>query len=229
MARISKEYQERYDEIIETSLRLFRQKGYENTSVGMIIDEVGISKGTFYYYFESKKGLMMSVIKKISDRILIHAYPIIEDKSLSALEKVNKVFEAMGQHKLEEKELLLFLAKVIYNEDNAYLLRELNRHLLLFWKNDFSRIIEQGNIEGVFSVEDPQMISVMIFAAGEGLAVHSKINDESTFNNPGRIEDMLRTYHAYECMIERTLGAPEKSIKLVDEKLLQGFLNEEGH
>ncbi|MBN2829812.1 MAG: TetR/AcrR family transcriptional regulator [Candidatus Cloacimonetes bacterium] len=227
MARISKEFQERYDEIIETSLKLFQMEGYENTSVGMIIDKVGISKGTFYYYFESKRDLMISVIKRISDKILSHAYPIIEDESLSALEKVNQVFEAMGQHKLEEKELMLFLAKIIYNENNAYLLRELNRHLLQFWKNEFSKIIEQGNREGVFSVEDPQMTAVMIFAAGEGLAIHSQVVEGEMFNNPDNLADMLKTYLAYQHMIERTLGAPDKSIRLVDEELLISFLHKD--
>ena len=226
MARISKDYQERFDEIIATALTLFQAEGYENTSVSMIIDKIGISKGTFYYYFKSKRDLMIAVIKRISEQVVKPAFAIIDDEKLTAIDKVNGVFTAIGEHKLEQKDMLMFFAKVIYNENNAYLLREMNRLLLQFWKNDFSKIIVQGNEEGVFTVENPQMTAIMIFAAGEGLAIHSQLEEGEMFSNPNMIVEMMKSYIAYQHLIERTLGAPDGSIKLVDEELLNSFLGE---
>ena len=49
-------------ELVQIAYRMFLTKGYENTSVDEIIEEAGIAKGTFYYYFESKELLLEEVI-----------------------------------------------------------------------------------------------------------------------------------------------------------------------
>lgn len=51
--------------ILDVSLKLFASKGYETTSIQMITDEAGISKGLFYNYFESKDQLMHELINLI--------------------------------------------------------------------------------------------------------------------------------------------------------------------
>ena len=52
--RISKEPEERRQEIIETALTLFSEKGYENTTIQDISDRMNVSPGLFYRYFKSK-------------------------------------------------------------------------------------------------------------------------------------------------------------------------------
>ena len=41
----------RKQELLEIAYRMFITRGYENTSVDEIIEEAGIAKGTYYYYF----------------------------------------------------------------------------------------------------------------------------------------------------------------------------------
>ena len=41
---------------IDAAKKLFRTKGYKNTSVDEISDEAVLSKGTFYQYFKSKEN-----------------------------------------------------------------------------------------------------------------------------------------------------------------------------
>lgn len=43
-----------FNEIIETSRKLFAIKGYSNTSINEIISEASIATGTFYQYFDDK-------------------------------------------------------------------------------------------------------------------------------------------------------------------------------
>ncbi|WP_339164179.1 TetR/AcrR family transcriptional regulator [Siminovitchia sp. FSL W7-1587] len=54
--------------VLLTAQRLFIEKGFAATSVQDILDESGISKGTFYNYFSSKNECLMA--------ILIHAYEV---------------------------------------------------------------------------------------------------------------------------------------------------------
>lgn len=51
--------QETLKRIVDVSLHLFSEKGYEQTSVAEIAETAGIGKGTFFYYFPSKEDLLM--------------------------------------------------------------------------------------------------------------------------------------------------------------------------
>jgi DNA-binding transcriptional regulator YbjK len=44
--------------IIDAALRLFRQHGYEATTMRAIASEAGVSVGNAYYYFASKQHLI---------------------------------------------------------------------------------------------------------------------------------------------------------------------------
>ena len=46
--------------ILETALRLFREQGYEKTTMRAIAAEGGVSLGSAYYYFESKEHLVQA-------------------------------------------------------------------------------------------------------------------------------------------------------------------------
>ena len=66
--RISKEPEERKQEILETAIRLFAQNGFEKTSISDIAREIGVAQGLCYRYFPSKDVLFQTAL----DLSLIH-------------------------------------------------------------------------------------------------------------------------------------------------------------
>ena len=50
--------------IFETSMKLFAEKGYENTSIEEITATVGVAKGTLYYHFASKEEIFNFLISE---------------------------------------------------------------------------------------------------------------------------------------------------------------------
>lgn len=75
MPRLSKAAaQERETRIVERAEKLFIQDGYDNTTVDRLVSEVNISKGTYYYHFDSKEDLLIAVSDKLisdtSDKLL---------------------------------------------------------------------------------------------------------------------------------------------------------------
>ena len=52
--------------ILEKSLALFRQYGYEKTTVGDICDECNINVGTLYHFFGNKWGILEEICTKMS-------------------------------------------------------------------------------------------------------------------------------------------------------------------
>ena len=64
--------------IIKQSIKLFREKTYDNISMADIAAACGILKGSLYHYFDGKEALMKEVILTIHDyfkqKIFNHAY-----------------------------------------------------------------------------------------------------------------------------------------------------------
>ncbi len=46
--------------ILETALELFRERGYEDTTMRAIAERAGVALGSTYYYFRSKEALIQS-------------------------------------------------------------------------------------------------------------------------------------------------------------------------
>ena len=52
------------DKIIEVTMNLMLEKGYENVSMSDIDENVGIAKPTIYHYYESKEQLFFEIIQE---------------------------------------------------------------------------------------------------------------------------------------------------------------------
>lgn len=63
MAR-NKYPEETVKKILDVSYRLFREKGYDHTTIQDITDALGMSKGAIYHHFKSKED----ILDRISDR-----------------------------------------------------------------------------------------------------------------------------------------------------------------
>ena len=55
------------EKILNKSLELFSQKGFDAVSVSMISDGLGISKGALYKHYESKKAIFDAIIKRMEE------------------------------------------------------------------------------------------------------------------------------------------------------------------
>jgi len=54
------------EKILEVSQRLFIEKGYDNTTIQDIVNELGgLTKGAIYHHFKSKEEIMDALINKM--------------------------------------------------------------------------------------------------------------------------------------------------------------------
>ena len=63
MAR-NKHPEETVAKILDVSMRLFTEQGYEHTTIQDIVDALGMSKGAIYHHFKSKED----ILDQINDR-----------------------------------------------------------------------------------------------------------------------------------------------------------------
>jgi AcrR family transcriptional regulator len=65
--------------ILETALNIFRERGYEETTMRAIAEKAGVSLGNAYYYFRSKEYLIQAFYQRLHDEHLAASLPALEN------------------------------------------------------------------------------------------------------------------------------------------------------
>lgn len=165
MVRTVKAPEERRAEIIETADRLFRQHGYANCSVEMIIREIGVAKGTFYYYFKSKPDILEAIVDKTLGEIVAVANSVAEEPSLSAMQKMKAL---LGNTHIGDDDSLE-VADMLHLPENRELHELTNIQTVLQLSPILARIVEQGIGEGTFDVDRPLETIQFLFTGAQFL------------------------------------------------------------
>lgn len=63
--------------IVDTAVRLFAERGYEQTTMRLVASEAGVSLGNAYYYFGSKEHLVEAFYERLQAEIRAAVVPAI--------------------------------------------------------------------------------------------------------------------------------------------------------
>jgi AcrR family transcriptional regulator len=232
MARLVKEteYAARRNAILNVAQRLVYTKGYEQMAIQDILDELQMSKGAFYHYFDSKPALLEALIERMQQEALRLLSPIVQDPRLPAIEKLQRFFDTAVQWKTARKTFMIELTRVWYADHNAIVRQKM---LAMMSKGAIpllTKIFHQGIQEGVFNIPFPDQIGAIYLAlmqaVGDGFAElllpHEPRGDE--------LQRAERLVAAYTDALERLLGAPAGSLHLMDaDSLKDWFVAPQGH
>jgi AcrR family transcriptional regulator len=69
-ARAKAQRGRRREAILSAASRLFGRNGYHATSVADVIEAAGISRGTFYLYFDNKDSIFLELMERFIQRIM---------------------------------------------------------------------------------------------------------------------------------------------------------------
>jgi AcrR family transcriptional regulator len=223
MVRITKEYDERLTEFLDTAQQLFFEKGYEKTSVNDIIEKIGVAKGTFYHYFKSKKDLLDKITKEYAEKTLAKVKNLIERTDLNGVEKVNMFYTTIRDFKIENIALMKVFMKVIYKDENLVLRHKMFKQNIKLLTPVFAEIIKQGKEEGLFSPVDHVETAELIFTMGANLNETVVLLLLDAADKPENIEKIERKLKVYCKSIERILGAPEGSLNFFRQEDIERF------
>jgi len=226
MARVVKTPDERRSELIAAAKRLFYEKGYKRTSVNDIVAEVGVAKGTFYHYFDSKTAVLEAVVGEIVAQTMAILQAIVSDPSLSAISKWQQAMQATGNWKIEHKDELLKIRRILLMEENVLFERKLRTQVSKMTSQALAEIIAQGVDEKVFA---PQMIAeaadiVVTLVMSLGESVNVLLFNPENYEDPAALAQRKNT--AVQTAIERVLCAPPGSLPIIDDQTLNAwFIN----
>jgi TetR/AcrR family transcriptional regulator, transcriptional repressor for nem operon len=225
MARILKkeEHTAKRNEILDAALQLVYSKGYEKMTIQDILDQLQISKGAFYHYFDSKVDVLEAVIERMATEQVEPIFlAIVQDPHLSALEKLHHYFDMSTRWKTSKRAFVTELVKVWYSDENALARQKMLARTVEHMGPFFKEIIKQGVGEAVFTTPYPEVASQVIINLIYDLAYESGqmfiAQDVKESANLQRIETL---YMAYSDVLERVLGAPKGSIQFMTTEALK--------
>lgn len=227
MARTFNEekYTERRSEILDSALKLVYTKGYEQMTIQDILDDLHISKGAFYHYFASKAEVLEALVARmIIDQVMPLLTPIVDDHHLSAVEKFHKFYEAAGRWKISQKTFMLELLQVWMGDENAIVRQKLLSTSMRSIAPLLAKIVTQGISEGVFTSPYPDQVSNVIIYIMEGLSerLYELLISTMKQKSDSEVDKEINSFiGAMNDTVERVLGAPQGSLKLIDPQLMK--------
>lgn len=128
--------------LIEASVRLINERGYNNTTIDDICADCGISKGAFYHHFNSKMDIVTELEAKVSS-VLYES--VFADESLDVAGKLQKLLYGLLKG-VEESGLEFVRQRSIYNISGEYI-KKANEGSYAVSSRDITRRIIRGGIE----------------------------------------------------------------------------------
>lgn len=70
----------RREQILAAARKVFREKGYDGTTVSNIVEEAGVAQGTFYLYFPSKKAAVLALAQMLTEEGAKRLAAVVDSK-----------------------------------------------------------------------------------------------------------------------------------------------------
>ena len=206
MARIVKSRQDRRIEIIRTSERLFRERGFDTVSVDMIITEMGVAKGTFYYHFKSKDEVLKAIVEHTLDDVITAASEVADMSDLDALEKMKLL---LGGSALSNDDTL-DVADMLHLPQNRALHELTNVETVMRLSPVLTRIVEQGIRERHFTCERP-LETIQFLLTGSQFLLDGGLYKFTPAERKAR-------RMVVQTIVEQALGAPPESFSFMNDQ-----------
>ena len=216
MARIFKEedFTAKREKILDFALSLVYSKGYEQMTIQDILDGLQISRGALYHYFDSKKAILEALVDRLGKEAEETIQPILEDSSLSALQKFHRYFETSARWKHMEKDLIVSLLPMWFSDENAFIRQKMTTAALTHTSRLLEPMIRQGIKEKVFTTRFPEQAAVII--TGVFLNLGDTLVGLTFAPDRASVQKFETILEAYIDSIERILGAPPGSLKVFE-------------
>jgi len=154
----NKNPEETIQKILDASLKLFCEKGYDETTILDIVEEMQASRGAFYHHFKSKKEVLYALMERNYN---IEEYQkVCDDPELSGLEKIRHlIIHPLDESHSEEVQLTQIMLDLL---KEPQVLAEHVKDLRGEGVVELQKLVEQGMEDGSIEPQDPQTLTELM-------------------------------------------------------------------
>ena len=194
--RLTRQGQERKQQLLDQAAELFAERGYAETRVIDIVRAAGVAKGLFYWYFENKEAVFEELVQQTRLTMRQQQQSAI-DPAANPLVRIRQGTEAsirfMGEHRR--------LYSLTDLESMGPKLTRLLRAGSDVHAQDTARHIEAGIAQGMIRDDDPLMLA---------WGVVGTVSSFSQLHRTGRIDRDLDDLAAFAGrFVVRSLAASD--------------------
>lgn len=197
--KASKEYKERRNEILDTAGKLFSMKGYNKCTVNDILGAVGIAKGTFYYYFESKEEVLDAIIDRVTEIVALRAEEVSSNPKLSPVMKLLNTILSMRVESEVDNEFM----EELHKPENALMHQKSLSLMVTRVSPIMTKVVNEGISQGIFKSDFPEQYMQIFLTASITLL------DGGIFQV--KPEEQMMTLRALIAMLEKMLGVQHET------------------
>lgn len=208
--------EDRRNQILKVAENLFFSKGFEDTTISEIISEAGLSKGGFYHHFASKEELLLGIFAQMVDRIAEPMTATVADKSRSALDRLQSIYDLQGAMIKATGAKAVTLTHIqFYKDSNAQFLAQFINSVADASIPFMTELIEDGQAEGVFTANDAFATATFItfINSSYGRTLADAINARGTDKAEKAKADLKALLEVQFQATNLVLGLPEGTIK----------------
>jgi AcrR family transcriptional regulator len=222
------EHAARRDAILDAAQRLILSAGYERLTVQDILDDLQISKGAFYHYFDSKPAVVEALTERLVDDSERALAPIAADRDLGALDKLRRFFGEIIRWKSARQKLLVAMLPVWYAPDNIAFRVQIDRAVAARLAPLLATIVRQGVDEHLFATGYPEQAGTIIVALVQSLQqalAQQLLTAAHRSPDAPNVKQIVATYAAHIEAIERCLNVPAGALYRADARTTRSWID----
>ena len=146
------------EKILDAAQRLFLEKGYDNTTIQDIVDELdGLSKGAVYHHFKSKE----EILDAVGDRMFFANNPFEAVRGRTDLNGLQKLQEAVRLNQANEASVNMTVHAIPITKKPRLMVEMVESNLRILTPY-YRELLEEGRKDGSVSTEYVREIAELI-------------------------------------------------------------------
>lgn len=153
MARITKEPEQRRQEIIDTAVKVFYEKGYEKTAISDIAKEMNVAQGLCYRYFSSKEELFDTALDQYAEKQVKYMCSILKQGM-----SLTEIIEKMPSF-LDAENDGSYTQKICHHKGNMKFHHQLSLKICSKLQPVVKELLSSANEQGLIHVQDTETMA----------------------------------------------------------------------
>ncbi|RNF38734.1 TetR/AcrR family transcriptional regulator [Planococcus salinus] len=108
---------DKQQKILESAMKEFAEKGFEQASTNRIVKEAGIGKGMLFYYFNSKRDLYEYLLAYCMDIVVNEYFQLVDTSEADFIERLRHTAEVKMEVQAKHKYVFNFMGTFMLKKE----------------------------------------------------------------------------------------------------------------
>jgi TetR/AcrR family transcriptional regulator, transcriptional repressor for nem operon len=163
--------------LLETGMDVMIEKGYTNTGIQEVLSRIGVPKGSFYHYFDSKEDFALQIVAHCDQSYTANLLRTLRDTEATPLKRLRNYCDQSKERLVSNECRRGCLIGNLSQEmaDQSETLRKALSTVMGKWRDLFASCIEEGQNRGEINKNfSPHAMAELFLSGWEGAIMRTK-------------------------------------------------------